>query len=85
MEPDRLKIALELENIELKKTIELMRQLSYGSGFYKYFFENIDKHKNRQECFNAVNELYYELFGEYKFSDYSSFRASVSKYKFHKY
>ena len=48
-------------------------------GFYIYYFNELPFHRNQNECFNHVNNLYLELFGEYRYSSYDSFRRKYNK------
>lgn len=73
--------AMRIQMQQLEAKIELMKQLRTSEGFIRYFFKEIDNYKNRAECFNAVNELFYQLFGEYRYSDYDSFRRVCNHYK----
>lgn len=57
--------------------VEIIRQIATPVGFYSYFFSLLPtkefKDKTRFEVFNYVNDLHFELFGEYKYSSYQSF------------
>lgn len=68
---------IELQKLEEK--IELMRLLVNREGFFKYYFKEIKNYPSREKAFNAVNELYYSLFGEFRYSDYQTFRQILSK------
>jgi len=68
---------------ELHDENKLMRTLGTRDGFFKYFFKQLGiridgklKHRTDYECFNAINEKYYDLYGEYRYSSYNSFRRS---------
>jgi|688.fasta_scaffold1461175_1 hypothetical protein len=71
---------LSLQVQKLQKKITTMRELSNCEGFYKAYFKDLTKHKNGRECFQAINERYYELFECYRFSDYESFKTQLSKF-----
>jgi hypothetical protein len=64
----------------------LYRQLGTRSGFFQYYFKQLDNPKYRTyvECFNAVNDLHFELFGEYRYESYDSFRKQVNYYNTNK-
>lgn len=69
---------------EIEKLIaqnQLMRQLATSTGFYEYYFKQLKHHRTNIECFNSVNEAYFEIFGEYRYSDYRSFMTTNSKKK----
>lgn len=62
---------------ELQEQNQLMRQLATPAGFFEYFFKQLPHHNTQVECFNAINETYFDLFGEYRYSSYYSFRAAT--------
>lgn len=63
--------------------IEIIRQIATAQGFYTYFFSLLSSERfrssTRLEVFNYVNELYFELFGEYRYSSYHSFLTARRK------
>lgn len=63
----------QLKIEELQKENKLMRQLATPTGFYEYYFKQLKHHQTNMECFNHVNDLYFEIFGEYRYSSYYSF------------
>lgn len=72
-------ISKTLEQLHAENKI--MRQLATREGFYKYYFSQLKHHETNTDCFNAVNELYFDLFGEYRYSNYKVF---MSGYKVRK-
>lgn len=70
--------AMQLQLDQLEEKIKLMRQLRTFDGFYHFFFSQIDKHKNRSTCFHHCNEVFFELYGEYRYSDYGTFRKAIT-------
>ncbi|SHG27952.1 hypothetical protein [Flavobacterium johnsoniae] len=71
---------LRIENAKLEKKIELMQNLSTSAKFYAYYFSKLSDFRSNSDCFNHVNDLYHELFGEFRYSDYASFRVQLSKF-----
>jgi hypothetical protein len=76
------------ENTDLQQQIDklrlenqIMKMIATPSGFFKYYFEKLkdDNFKTDIACFNYVNELYFEFFGVYKYTDYNSFRKLKNK------
>lgn len=83
MNPDKWQQQLK----EMQQQVELMRTLATRSGFFKYYFKELGKkengkpvHNTNVECFNHVNETYFQLFREEKYSNYNSFRRSYDHY-----
>lgn len=70
----QLEIAQQIEIEKLKKENELMRQLSTVDGFFIYYFSQCPVNKTNVEAFNFVNQKYFDLFGEYRYSDHDSFK-----------
>lgn len=64
---------LEKENLE-------MRKLSTRKGFYNEYFNQLKLAKTNIEAFNFVNEKYHQLFGQYRYSDWNSFKKMTNYY-----
>jgi len=64
---------LEKENIE-------MRKLSTRKGFYNEFFNELKTASSNKEAFNTVNERYHTLFGQYRYSDFNTFKRMSNYY-----
>ena len=71
---------LQAELEKLKKERKIMQQIATASGFYQYYFLNLHDYSTNLDCFNAVNEMYYNFFGEYRYSGYESFKQNIKKY-----
>lgn len=65
---------------KLKKENEIIKRIATSAGFYEYYFEQLKHHKTEVECFDSINDLYFEYFGEYKYASYNSFRKLKNKY-----
>lgn len=74
-------IALQAENKKLQEERDLMRAIATRDAFYQQFFKTCNQFKTREEAFDSLNEKYYELFGEYKFSNYKCFRKYYERKK----
>lgn len=73
-----LTLAQQIE--ELQAQNKLMRQLATTTGFYEYYFKQLSHHRTNFECFNHVNDLYFDIFGEYRYSSFKSFHNSISQH-----
>ena len=71
---------LQAELEKLKQEKKIMQQIATANGFYQYYFSQLLNYKSNLDCFNAVNEMYYEFFGEYRYSGYESFKQQIKKY-----
>lgn len=67
----------ERELVLLQLKVKLMQKLATASGFFSYYFENLKSFLKREQCFNHVNDLYFELFGHYRYDSYSNFKNNV--------
>lgn len=75
--PKNETIRTELEKIHEEN--QLMRKLGTKLGFFQHYFDNLKRHRTQNECFNEVNELYFDLFGEWRYDNYDSFRKQFNK------
>ena len=62
-----------------KQEMDLMRKLATSEGFFQYYFSILKNFKTQTECFHVVNDLYYDFFGEYRYSSYTSFTITLKK------
>lgn len=60
--------------------MNLHRKIGNSKGFFKFYFEELKKHNTKIEAFNYVNELHMDLFGEYRYAEWSTFRRAVNNY-----
>lgn len=69
-----LENAQKIEIEKLKTENELMRQLSTDEGFSFYYYTQCKEHRTNKDAFNYVNELYFALFGEFRYIDFYSYK-----------
>lgn len=67
---------IEIEKLKLQN--EKMKKLSTREGFFKSFFESLKSFKTEELAFENVNNLYYELFGQKRYNNYSDYKKAVS-------
>lgn len=69
----------ELDVYDLQK---MYKQLGGRTpyGFYQYYFNELPFHRTNLECFNHVNDIYFELYGEYRYESYNSFRIQYNQH-----
>jgi hypothetical protein len=72
--------ALKIYIAKIEKENEKMRQLSTRKGFYSEYFKELKTAKSNKAAFDTVNEIYYELFGQYRYSDWNSFKKMTNYY-----
>jgi hypothetical protein len=65
------------ENEKLNLSITLGGRSAYG--FFQYYFNELPHHPTQTDAFNHVNDLYYELFGEYRYESYDTFRKVYTR------
>jgi hypothetical protein len=77
-EKEPIEIMLQRKVSELQQQTEIMRQLGTMDGFFQAFYNLLKNNASRThpEAFNLVNDQYFEIWGEYRYSDYESFRRA---------
>lgn len=63
----------------LQKKIALMKSFIGKDGFYKQYFSKLKDFKTPKETFENVNELYFELFGCYRFNSFAEFKNKIAE------
>jgi hypothetical protein len=63
-------------NEQLQADQKLMRQLKTAAGFHAYYFSLLPKHKNFKAAYQAADDKHFELFGDFRYTGYESFKAS---------
>lgn len=75
-----IKIVKDLSNLSIEDRFNYMTKLGKSNGFFQLYFDCLSQFPTQIETFNYVNDLYFELWGEYKYSYYDSFRNSLRLY-----
>lgn len=72
---------LSKEIEQLREENKIMKEIATPTGFFGFYFRTLknEKFTTNTACFNYVNELYNSFFGEYKYSDYDTFRKIKNK------
>lgn len=70
---------LKEELIRVREENQMMKTLGTNQGFFRYYFEQLKHHRTQIECFNMVNDRYFDFFGEYRYSCYNSFRRQLKR------
>lgn len=78
MSSELLQLQSQIEEYHYRE--KMYRKLGTRQGFFQFYFEQLPQHRTNVECFNAVNELYFEFFGEWRYTDYNSFRKQANHY-----
>ena len=65
---------------KLEKENATMQKLSTRKGFYNYYFNLLKTSKTQLEAFNKVNDLFFNLFGKYRYSDFLQFQKLTNFY-----
>ena len=72
--------ALRIQITKLEKQVIEMRKLSTRKGFYEQYFKELKTARTNTEAFNNINERYHNLFGNYRYSDWNSFKKMTNYY-----
>lgn len=76
-----LEIANQIEIEKLRIQNEKMKKLATREGFFKEYFLECKNQKNNKEAFDKINEEYYNLFGQYRYADYHTFKRVIIYYQ----
>lgn len=72
--------AHQIEIEKLEKKIAQMQRLATRQGFFQHYFELCKDCPTNLEAFERTNDLYFELYGEYRYSSYNSFRILKNQF-----
>lgn len=61
----------QIEELQAENTF--LKKCATFKSLMAMYFDELDNHRTYQECFNAINMRYFDLVGEYLYSDYDSF------------
>lgn len=72
----------DVRDLDAYQKFQLSRVLGGRSalGFYQYYFNDLKHHPTQIECFNHVNDLYFDIYGEYRYESYQSFSNQYKKH-----
>jgi hypothetical protein len=62
---------------ELTEENTFLKKCAKFSSLMALYFEELPNHRTNHECFNSINNRYFDLIGEYLYSDYDSFIRTV--------
>jgi len=79
-----LQLARNYEARQLSEKLALAQKLGTTKGFYSFYFNHLSKFNTQIECFQHINELHNQIFGEYRYSSYNSFRRHLNHHLFNK-
>lgn len=68
---------LEKKIMQLEKENALMQKIVTRKGFYEYYFDLLKCSKTKSQAFNKVNKLYFQLFGQKRYDNFSVFSKMV--------
>ncbi|XRE42226.1 hypothetical protein ACIVBQ_000430 [Tenacibaculum discolor] len=55
---------------------DVAKKIGTTTGYMDYYFKILYKCKSQKQAYEAVNVLHFLIFGQYKYSDFDSFRRS---------
>lgn len=61
-------------------SFDVAKRLATTKGFIEYYFKIVGCCRTQKKAFDLTNELYFLIFGEYRYSDWRSFKKSKNKY-----
>ena len=67
----------QFESLTADQKFKLAEQLGTTKGFYQYYFDTLPKFTTFTACFNNVNDLYFKIWKQYKFSGMPSWKVAL--------
>lgn len=71
---------IHYEDFLRTKLYETVLILGTRSGFIDYYFSILHRFRKYTAAFRTLNDLYYMIFGRYKYSSYHSFKKQRKNY-----
>jgi hypothetical protein len=71
----------QLQIQELQANFNFLRACATQEGFFKLYFNALPAHRTQVECFNHLNDRYFDLVGEYRYSGYETFKVLMGRYR----
>lgn len=59
---------------------QVLLAISKPSTFFISFYNHLPHANSCIECFNQLNDLHFDIWGQYMYSSYNSFQTVYSKY-----
>jgi hypothetical protein len=56
-----------------------IQEMRFVAGYVRMFYMMLPDYATHEECFDACERIYMNYFGEYRYSDYDSFRVAKSR------
>lgn len=81
MKTNEVKAQAKSPQAEIKQLLKenaVMQKICTRKGFFKFYFELLKCSKTKAQAFNKVNNLYFKLFGEKRYSNFSVFSEMVT-------
>lgn len=75
-----LMIITSYYNLTYAEREQVLLAISKPSAFFKTFFNNLPYAKTKTECFNQLNDLHFDIYAEYMYTDYRSFQIVYSRF-----
>lgn len=72
------KLTAQLKRVQAENL--QMQKLATVTGYFDIYFANLKHFKTNTETFHYVNDLYFNFFGEYRYSSYTSFQNCLKKH-----
>ena len=74
------KLKHEVQRLRMKEQdFLLIEKMKDAWGFIQMYFMQIKTSRTYVEAFNTLNEKYFDLTGEYRYSDYNSFQTQMRR------
>lgn len=67
-------------DLDVYQQQKVLLMVSKPKNFFVAYFNALPQARTCAECFNKINELHHEIWGEYMYSDWKSFSKVYKRY-----
>lgn len=67
-------------DLTFKDREKVLLAISKPKDFFHTFFNNLKFSQTRTECFNKLNDLHLDAYGDYMYSSYESFMITYKRH-----
>jgi hypothetical protein len=65
---------MKIENLTTPQKTVIALKLKSTASFFRQYFEYLPKFETQKACFIFLNDIYFDVYGEDKYSGFQSFR-----------
>ena len=77
---DQLQKINEKKILKLTQQLARMKLLATKKGFVQEYYKSCKTAKTNNDAFEAINNEYFDLFGEFRYRNFESFRKIKNRF-----